>query len=240
MPGPIGVLLTATVVWFAGVPAPALSAQSPCQFVLGFAAFRDMIGRDTVGECIENQRTITALSQDEHVQGSFSFRVSQGNVVQKTTNGLLVWQSSDNSTAFVNGTYAWLLMEPSGLRSGPFPEQASPPAAAPLPTGPAPQASAPPAPRPPDPQLEAQKGCTDMYAALLIGSLFDPPAVQQRKKAESEAISFLCRGAVDQYGPRGLECFQQAWDRSRGMEAVFPGSGRATYDQVLQACIART
>jgi hypothetical protein len=78
-------------------PAPA-SAQSTCEFILRFAALRDTIGADTVGSCLEDQRT--ALG---------------GNAVQRTTKGMIVRRLSDNCVAFTDGYFTWI-DGPEGLQ----------------------------------------------------------------------------------------------------------------------------
>ena len=60
-----------------------------CEFVLGFKALRDIIGHETVGECL-----------DEHYNAN-------GDSNQKTTGGLLVWRKADNHTAFPAVRYPW-------------------------------------------------------------------------------------------------------------------------------------
>ena len=86
--------------------APA-SAQAPaCRFVLGFAALRDLVGREKVGDCLE----------DEH------FNVENGNAEQRTTGGLLVWRKIDNFAAFTDGGTTWV-NGPNGLQSRPNTER---------------------------------------------------------------------------------------------------------------------
>lgn len=70
-------------------PAPAGAAS--CQFVLGFKALHDLIPQ-VVGNCTE----------DEH------HNALNGDGLQETTRGLLVWRKSDNWTAFTDGVYTWI------------------------------------------------------------------------------------------------------------------------------------
>jgi Protein of unknown function (DUF4232) len=78
----LGLLVTLLVVSF-----PAASAQAQnCQFVLGFATLHNLIPQ-IVGQCLEN----------EH------HNAVNGDGLQATTNGLLVWRKSDNFTAFTDG-----------------------------------------------------------------------------------------------------------------------------------------
>src|SRR5207248_5335860 len=73
------------------VPSAA-RAQSPCRFVLGFAALRAAIGADRVGDCLEDERANPA----------------NGDTLQRTAGGLLVWRKADNWTAFTDGYWTWV------------------------------------------------------------------------------------------------------------------------------------
>ena len=76
---------------------PASLAAADCQFVLGFKTLRDLIGHEKVGECLEN----------EH-------HGPNGDALQRTTGGLLVWRKTDNWTAFTDGYRTWI-NGPNGL-----------------------------------------------------------------------------------------------------------------------------
>ena len=76
---------------------PTSLAAAECQFVLGFATLRDLIGHEIVGECLEN----------EHYEAN-------GDSLQQTTGGLLVWRKADNWTAFTDGYRSWI-NGPNGL-----------------------------------------------------------------------------------------------------------------------------
>ena len=96
---------------------PVVAAD--CQFILGFAALKALIdgaeGPDKVGTCLENQR----------------FNPDNGDALQQTTGGLLVWRKADNWTAFTDGYRTWL-NGPHGLQARLNTEQFSweqPPAA---------------------------------------------------------------------------------------------------------------
>jgi hypothetical protein len=78
--------------------APATSAPG-CRFQLGFAALRGAIP-GVVGGCTE----------DEH------HNPANGDALQKTTGGLLVWRKSDNFTAFTDGHRSWVA-GPFGVQS---------------------------------------------------------------------------------------------------------------------------
>ena len=76
---------------------PKSVAAADCQFVLGFATLRGLIGTEIVGECLE----------DEHHN-------EIGDSVQQTTGGLMVWRKADNWTAFTDGYRSWI-RGPNGL-----------------------------------------------------------------------------------------------------------------------------
>ena len=78
--------------------APVAFAQSaPCQFVLGFATIAAMIPQQ-VGQCIDNE----------------GHNPANGDALQHTTGGLLVWRKADNWTAFTDGYHTWV-NGPNGL-----------------------------------------------------------------------------------------------------------------------------
>src|SRR5215207_2123321 len=79
-------------------PGRTAHAQTGCQFVLGFATLRTMLGAGPVGTCLEDQRS-----------------VANGNAEQQTDMGLLVWRKADNWTAFTNGYETWI-NGPGGLQ----------------------------------------------------------------------------------------------------------------------------
>ena len=76
---------------------PTSVAAAECQFVLGFKTLRDLIGHEIVGECLEI----------EHYEAN-------GDSLQQTTGGLLVWRKADNWTAFTDGYRTWI-NGPNGL-----------------------------------------------------------------------------------------------------------------------------
>ena len=98
--------LTAIIV--AGVLAlfalPAATTAAECQFILGFATLKALIdaaeGPEKVGDCLENQR----------------FNPENGDALQQTTGGLLVWRKADNWTAFTDGYRTWI-NGPHGLQA---------------------------------------------------------------------------------------------------------------------------
>ncbi|MDQ6673168.1 MAG: DUF4232 domain-containing protein [Chloroflexota bacterium] len=79
--------------------APAVNAQmQTCGFVLGFADLRTALPT-IVGDCVE----------DEH------HNPNNGDALQRTTGGLLVWRKADNWTAFTDGSATWI-SGPLGLQ----------------------------------------------------------------------------------------------------------------------------
>ena len=77
----IALLLPAT-----STPASAAS----CSFVLGFKTLHDLIPQQ-VGDCLDNE-----------TYGA------NGDSLQHTTGGLLVWRKADNWTAFTDGYHTWI------------------------------------------------------------------------------------------------------------------------------------
>src|SRR5213076_567670 len=79
-------LLLAVLVF---APAPG-AAQTACTFALGFKTLHDLIP-GIVGDCLE----------EEHHNSE------NGDGLQQTTGGLLVWRKADNWTALTDGTTTW-------------------------------------------------------------------------------------------------------------------------------------
>ena len=103
---PVPAVLTALAVAAAVVAAlctaSVVGAQGArCQFVLGFADLRALVGAPIVGECLEDQRF-----------------AANGDALQQTTGGLLAWRKADNWTAFTDGARTWL-NGPQGLQQRP-------------------------------------------------------------------------------------------------------------------------
>ena len=92
------------VLTFSLLLSAAPIAAADCQFVLGFAALKSLIdaaeGPDKVGECLEDQR----------------FNPVNGDALQQTTGGLMVWRKLDNWTAFTDGYRTWI-NGPHGLQA---------------------------------------------------------------------------------------------------------------------------
>ncbi|MDO8691810.1 MAG: hypothetical protein Q7R39_17690, partial [Dehalococcoidia bacterium] len=80
-------------------PFPLVGARADsCSLVLGFASLGAMIP-DRVGQCVDNE----------------SHNPENGDALQHTTGGLLVWRKADNWTAFTEGYRSWV-NGPGGLQ----------------------------------------------------------------------------------------------------------------------------
>ncbi|HUZ77865.1 MAG TPA: CAP domain-containing protein [Chloroflexota bacterium] len=66
------------------------SARADCQFTLGFKTLHNLDPGD-VGSCTNNQTS-----------------AGNGDAVQMTTRGMLVWRKADNYTAFTDGSHSWV------------------------------------------------------------------------------------------------------------------------------------
>lgn len=74
-----------------GVEADFIVQPPPCRFVLGFAALNAALPT-IVGDCLDDERHNPA----------------NGDALQHTTHGLLVWRKADNFTAFTDGYRTWV------------------------------------------------------------------------------------------------------------------------------------
>ena len=83
---------------------PVYASNPTCSFILGFATLKALIdeaeGPEKVGDCLEDQR----------------FNPENGDALQQTTGGLLVWRKADNWTAFTDGYRTWI-NGPNGLEA---------------------------------------------------------------------------------------------------------------------------
>lgn len=71
------------------ISSPTLAAE--CSFVLGFKTLHDLVP-DVAGDCVVDQR----------------YNPQNGDSLQETTRGLLVWRKADNFTAFTDGYRTWV------------------------------------------------------------------------------------------------------------------------------------
>ena len=235
--------LVATVLALNLAGTAVVGAQRECSFILGFAAAAAALGPEVVGDCVEQQYVLDAPLKMAISGGSVSLRA--GATVQQTTRGTFVWAPEYNAPRFI--TWGGLWVDPGNgiMRYATWDEArsyAARPAANP-PMGAA-AASAPPPSTPPRSQWtdteEAQFQCSTRWANALARSvgIGMPQAEMDRRKAEADAIRFLCDSTAASHGTRGVECFDKAWEAARGMERVFPGSGRKAYDDAFAVCIA--
>jgi zinc/manganese transport system substrate-binding protein len=81
--------------------AASVAGTSGCQFQLGFLALANLIPTQ-VGSCLDNE----------------SFNPDNGDTLQHTSGGLLVWRKADNWTAFTDGFQTWI-NGPHGLQQRP-------------------------------------------------------------------------------------------------------------------------
>ena len=84
-------LLAIAIVVALSLGALPANAAGQCEFKLGFKALADQIP-EIVGQCVENER----------------WNTSNGDSLQQTTRGLMVWRKSDNFTAFTDGYRSWV------------------------------------------------------------------------------------------------------------------------------------
>ena len=94
----LALALVAAIVALSAISVAA--AQTEPEFKLGFKQLADMIP-DIVGQPLEN----------EHY-------AANGDSLQMTTRGLMVWRKADNWTAFTDGATTWI-NGPNGLQSRP-------------------------------------------------------------------------------------------------------------------------
>ena len=91
--------LLGLAVWlFLLFPAPGARADTGCTFVLGFAAMAANVPQ--VGRCLDGE----------------THNPVNGDALQHTTGGLLVWRKLDNWTAFTDGARTWIA-GPFGLQT---------------------------------------------------------------------------------------------------------------------------
>ncbi len=82
-----------------GLRSVPLVHAEDCQFILGFQTLHDLLG-SIVGNCLDNEQ----------------HNPTNGDGVQQTTGGLLVWRKADNFTAFTTG-YRTFVNGPTGLET---------------------------------------------------------------------------------------------------------------------------
>ncbi len=99
-------LIGAALLCFAVAYPQAVSASHPdedseCEFVFGFKELHDLIP-DTVGDCVEDEQ----------------HDASAGITTQRTTNGVMTWNKSDNLTTFTDDSHTWIIGKDGLLQRG--------------------------------------------------------------------------------------------------------------------------
>lgn len=92
-------LLTVVMAVTVLIPPPASSASSPCRYQLGFATLHDLLSAQ-IGACIDDE----------------AHNAVNGDGLQHSASGLLVWRKADNWTAFTDGYRTWV-NGPSGIQT---------------------------------------------------------------------------------------------------------------------------
>ena len=216
---------------------PTTVAAAGCQFVLGFATIRDLIGHDIVGECLEN----------EH-------HGANGDTLQQTTGGLLVWRKADNWTAFTDGYRTWIngpngLVQrlntehfaweadyaPGGSIATPTPTPIPPPTPTPMPPTPTPAFVPPPTPTPIQPPKPSQETIDYVDRALASSpqtqrSSFTIKRLQELAQASRSVFRAVLRQAED--NPIG--------DRTLGHIITLAQIDEGTALQIVQMPFMRT
>ena len=211
------------VILLFGLWSPTVSAQSTCRFVLGFATLRDAVGPATIGDCLGNER-----------------HGANGDSLQRTTKGEMVWRKASNTMAFTDGHRTWA-MGPNGvqrrLNTERFPWEPSETVAAPSPAR-----SAAPPPAPPPARVSSPSArCGELASSLTSDA---PRSTVEQLTAiwgpddVTAAAEDQCREAAAKDGARGVECFQTAFAAARGRERLFPGQGFSAYQGAYDRCIA--
>jgi hypothetical protein len=213
----VGIVLVTLLALSPWVIQEAAAQAPPCQFVLGFAELRGMLGPEIVGECLENQRTITTPGHREPLTPGRVHLLSPGDAVQRTTKGVLIWFPTLSAVHFFDELGIFDLQHGRTRRQlwTEIPVTAG-------------QRS--------DQDLALQR-CLEQYYGAIIPSIYGDPAEERRIEGEAAAARYLCERAAEEHGQRGVDCFHDAWRSSRGVEQVFPGSGRQVYDDAFRACL---
>lgn len=93
-----GALSILAILGYVLTSAVQAQAATTCRFVLGFATLAALIPQQ-VGQCVEDE----------------GHNPANGDALQRTTTGLLVWRKADNWTAFTDGYRTWV-NGPAGLQ----------------------------------------------------------------------------------------------------------------------------
>lgn len=99
-------VLLAAVIAVSLMMTPSASAQLPCSFAGGFAAWATFLGPDRIGFCIEDEHTLTDATRYE-IDGT-RMTIESGITVQLTTKGLLTWSPGPTQGSFLTRDGAWV------------------------------------------------------------------------------------------------------------------------------------
>src|SRR5512146_2276712 len=92
-------VLASSLLLLLGGPSSSAQAQAQCSYQLGFRVLHDLIP-DIAGACVTNEQ----------------HNAQNGDGLQFTAKGLMVWRKADNWTAFTDGYRTWI-NGPLGLQS---------------------------------------------------------------------------------------------------------------------------
>jgi len=102
------VLLALVVCPLGAIPLRAdADGAGPCIFALGFKTFHDALP-DVVGDRCPNEYGGRDPNGNPAYQPDAEHDDGQGNRIQHTVKGLLVWRKADNWTAFTDGYWTWV------------------------------------------------------------------------------------------------------------------------------------
>jgi hypothetical protein len=228
-------VLLVTVVLLASL-LPSAASAADCQFQLGFKAIADQIP-DVVGQCSEN----------EH------YNQRNGDSLQATSGGLLVWRKADNFTAFTDGYRTWV-NGPLGLQRRLNTETfqwESPAADAPLPGPAAPPIVSPPRSPGTVTIAPATTRWTDRGGNVHIVGEVRNTTNQTVRLGTVTANAFNGAGQVVGVGstnppaefvtPGGSSCFHIVLDRAPGLTTVrFEGPNYTAVQEGPQLTVSNT
>jgi hypothetical protein len=178
----------------------AASAQVSCRFVFGFADLATRLGPAKVGTCLENQRTITG-PETFVLSDRLNLELQTGTAVQSTTTGVLAWFPGPNLTKFYDANGQWELTTAGTAFTNwelPGAEATAPPPSVPAPS----QGTT--------AHGRASSICYRASTDWMISTLYATPAEKERAEAEGKAKGYLCDLALEQDGPKGVNCFLSA------------------------------
>jgi hypothetical protein len=178
---------------------------------LDFAELVARIGAATVGDCLENQRTI-AGPETFDVSSKASLKLDAGYTVQRTTNRVLAWSPVDNITSFYD-ELGIRSLGPRGYVVTTWDELLASSSAPATPT-----------PRPWSDRDEAGKQCSEIWTTALVSSIGIgmSQAEMDRRKAQADAIYYLCNRAADDDGSAEWRAFGRRGKRASAWSGSSP------------------